>query len=246
MQLKEADLATVQTLLNNPNIDVNAQNKHGSTALHLIVQYKPIEHLENEFKYDDEEQEKITTALIQAGADLNIQGICGDTPLLVALDEQRPEIAQILIAAGANHNIQNDYGEVPLIRAIQRQYSNVVQALIKAGSKINTWDKYEETPRHHAAREDKIEIVLALITQGANINASTCTLRPSQFAQNPQTRQMLELSEINLQKTTENPSIEEEELNESFTKAGLKFTVPKDAYFKMLYHGAPIKLKNND
>jgi ankyrin repeat protein len=52
--------------------------------------------------------------MITAGADLNLHGDIGDTPLHYATRMQRETIVEMLLAAGARHDLKNDYDETPL------------------------------------------------------------------------------------------------------------------------------------
>ncbi|MCK9619035.1 MAG: ankyrin repeat domain-containing protein [Methylobacter sp.] len=52
--------------------------------------------------------------MIAAGADLNLYGDIGDTPLHYAVRMQREVVVEALLAAGAVPDLKNDYGDTPL------------------------------------------------------------------------------------------------------------------------------------
>lgn len=87
-------------LLVNAGLDVNAQDDHGNTALHLAVAFPATVHF-----------------LIEAGADINIANCLGQTPLLKALDLASLLVVDMLINAGADINHQDKYCRSPLMIA---------------------------------------------------------------------------------------------------------------------------------
>lgn len=120
----------------------------------------------------------LTRALIEAGADVNIQGAGIDPDLapmrmlfrfwtpedymakamkdiaergkdLAPLHTVRnPEVARILIEAGAQVNIQDAYGRTPLHHA---NTVDMVQVLIEAGADVNIVSSYGTSPLANAA-----------------------------------------------------------------------------------------------
>ena len=110
-------------------------------------------------------QESICRFLIERGADANVQGLDGETPLIVAIGFSE-EIALLLINNGAFVDRQNVRGTAPLIQAIVMGRLRVVKALIENGANVNV-TKLGETALRIASRERREEIVIFLITNGA-------------------------------------------------------------------------------
>ena len=87
--------------------DVNASDKHGSSALIWAVFRGQLE---------------ICKLLVAGGAHVNARDAAANTPLMWAAREGSLEICKLLIAHGANINAQDSYGGTPLILASQHSY----------------------------------------------------------------------------------------------------------------------------
>ena len=86
--VQRGDASTVQALLKK-NIDVNAPQADGATALHWAA-----------YRSDAES----TAALIRAGANINLTNNYGVTPLALAAQQGNPAVLDLLLKAGANPN----------------------------------------------------------------------------------------------------------------------------------------------
>ena len=84
-------------------------------------------------KYD------IASALIQYGADINIQAR-GNTALHHAVLSNHPSIVHLLINSGANLNIEDSSGFTAMQRAVQREYNDITLMLALAGAKTTCTD----------------------------------------------------------------------------------------------------------
>ena len=84
-----------------PLQDVNQKNCFGDTPLHMVVHWGEVENARR---------------LIVAGADLNVQGERGFTPLFYA---RTVEMARLLINSGANPRICGDEGKLAPDRYIR-------------------------------------------------------------------------------------------------------------------------------
>ena len=110
--------------------DVNAPNKFGNTPLQLaaIMDVNTVKTLINAEKVADgrvcettlywavrNNYEKAVSALLEAGADVNIKnGEEGNTVLHAAVQNGHVGIVEILIANGADVNAPNKFGNTPL------------------------------------------------------------------------------------------------------------------------------------
>lgn len=90
----------VATLLSK-EIDIDAQDKLGKSALHYAVQNYHIE---------------IVSLLLSKGAKVDISDIHGNTPLSDAVfnSEGRGEIIRLLLEYGADRNLKNKHGVSPV------------------------------------------------------------------------------------------------------------------------------------
>lgn len=110
------------------------------------------------------------TALIDAGADINITTERGATSLHIAAAQGHPNITSVLITAGVGINARDCYGETPLHWAARNCRSEVCAFLIARGADINAVNNYgrssfEVAPPHF--RETLLQI-------DAFINPSAC------------------------------------------------------------------------
>lgn len=118
---------------------------------------------------------QIARALIEAGADLNLEDGHGATALYDAAYHQYEELSLLLIESGADVNtktgiyIDGTYDNTPLHRASNQ--SSVLKALLKAGANVSAKNSAGETPLHWACSDGNLEAVQALVEAGADVNA---------------------------------------------------------------------------
>ena len=118
---------------------------------------------------------EIISALISAGADLNMTNFDNETPLHEAIEKKAGlNIISALISAGANVNAKNSAEETPLHIAVKKKSNKgTIQALIEAGADLNAKERYYgRTPLHYAAINELPKAGLQLlIDAGADVNA---------------------------------------------------------------------------
>jgi ankyrin repeat protein len=114
-------------------INVNDQDKGFAmrTALHAAV---------------EENNLKIVTILLNAGADVNLLDEDGNTPLMMLNDETNSEIIKLLVNHGTDPNIQNKDGKrSALLNAAMEDNFKAMRILIEAGAKVNLKDEDGDT-----------------------------------------------------------------------------------------------------
>lgn len=87
--VKNGELETVEEVLKQKNISVNAELQGGRNALHFAADYG---------------QTKVIESLLDAGADINMPDKHGITPLLAAIWENHTDAVKLLLTRGANKN----------------------------------------------------------------------------------------------------------------------------------------------
>ncbi len=159
---REAVLAAITS----PDIDVNAADPDGSTAL-LWATYN-VDHelvrallkagakanVANHFgasplgeaaKLGDVD---LTHALLNAGADLNSANQDNQTALMLAASVGAPRVAELLITRGANVNaVETFRGQTALMWAAAGNHPEVAEVLIAHGANVHVRAKYEDWPR---------------------------------------------------------------------------------------------------
>lgn len=93
-------LAMMQQLIDQKQVDINAKDATGRTALNLATFYNA--------------DPAVAKLLIDAGADVNEPDIFNETPLHNAISKQEMVVAAMLLKKGANKRFENDKNVTPL------------------------------------------------------------------------------------------------------------------------------------
>ncbi len=80
---------------------------------------------------------KMIQFLIAHGADVNLRGVTGTTPLYWAVLRDQKDDEKFLLDHGADPNLANAFGDTPLICAVQLGYLSLVQPLVEKGADVN-------------------------------------------------------------------------------------------------------------
>lgn len=110
-------------------------------------------------------------ALLEHGADVNVQDTEGSTALHWSVNGHATEIVRVLISHGANVNIQDQAGDTPLMLASGWGNTVLVRLLLAHGADASLMDKEGYTALSWAAGNAKTETVRALLEQRATGNA---------------------------------------------------------------------------
>jgi uncharacterized protein len=102
--------------------------------------------------------------LLNKGADPNLPGKGGDTPLIVAARVGMEQAVDWLIGLGAKVDAANRMGETPLIVAVQRHEIPIVRKLLQAGANPDRTDAAAGySARDYAMRDPRARDILKLI-----------------------------------------------------------------------------------
>lgn len=108
------------------------------------------------------------TALVNAGANVNLAAQQGETPIFVVSGRR---LVQALLEAGADVNVVSSTGRTPIhVAAIKNHVT--FDVLVEAGVDINAQDHDGRTALHCAALERNEHMIGPLLDAGANINAT--------------------------------------------------------------------------
>lgn len=173
------------------NLDLDAKNSTGYTALHKAVfsgRFDEVKLLiDKGARVDVQDKheltplfyavinndEKMIKFLVEIGnADVNLGKY--NNPLGMAISLGRMELAEYLIDKGADINRQDNIGRTFLHKAAENGNLAAVKFLVEKGARLDVLDKWNDTPLHVAANvkvnKGHIEVVDYLVKNGADIN----------------------------------------------------------------------------
>eukprot|EP00736_Rhodelphis_marinus_P004760 Rmarinus@m.25053 len=180
----------VQTALKcGQNLDINATDSHGFSALHFgaIKGSVPVVECLLEHRVDVngldsggktplhwaayKGNETIVDLLISHGAKLLVEDKNGCTPLVYACHERNEEAAlRLLQDAGIREHVGANK-RTPLHLACERGLGRVALALVEMGADLACRDDKERTPLHFAAEGGHGDVAMRMVELGANPGA---------------------------------------------------------------------------
>ena len=148
---------TVNTLLKNPNIEIDAVNDAGETPLYIAIK---------------ENNLYIAEILIKAGADVNRKTFSGENLIYIAARQRKYHLVDILVKNGVDVNVRNKNGETPLLCAIkstenQRPNVDMVRLLLEYKADVNCRDMWGKSALHYASNHNNSTIIELLLNAGA-------------------------------------------------------------------------------
>jgi ankyrin repeat protein len=154
-------------LLLDKDVDVNARDDQGNTALHYAAR-----------SFVGDWQQRIGGALLEKGAAVNAANHDGETPLILAATQYRAEAAELLLDNGADVNAKTKSGRTALMQAIDgpKDFDNtnhvvyspaIAKLLIARGADVNARDAEGNTPLTIATRRGYTDMQAALRKAGA-------------------------------------------------------------------------------
>jgi len=148
--------------LQRPNVDINARDRQGNTALHGAVLRG---------------SSAVVQRLLRGGASPQIPNVEGYSPLDVAILNGRTRIVTALLDAGASAKGSPGRGLSPLHLAAFSGNEKIVATLLARGAQINRRDegRVGHTPLHYASQEGNLSAVLTLLKGGADMDAKDST-----------------------------------------------------------------------
>lgn len=137
-----------QLLDSNPPGLVDARDGDGNTPLIITIA----------------RQDEWAAFLLSRGADPNLPGNGGDTPLIAAARVGYLDAINWLLTAGARVDAENRMGETPLIVAVQQRQALAVKRLLAAGANPDEADSAAGlSARDYAERDSRSRQILQLI-----------------------------------------------------------------------------------
>jgi ankyrin repeat protein len=160
MVVAEIGSADALKMLIDRNVDVNARNASGSTALMFSVT-----------------DAKKVRLLLDHGADVNVVARSGRTALIIAsFVNPSADVVRMLLARGANVAAMDQRKVTPMNAATFGNDTATIRLLLDASADINTADTFIGlTPLINASGNRNLEAVRLLLAKGANVNAISKT-----------------------------------------------------------------------
>ena len=138
----------MQLLRDNPPGLVDARDSDGNTPLIITLS----------------RQDDWAGFLISKGADPNLAGKGGETPLIAAARVGYLDAVNWLLTARAKPDTANRMGETPLIVAVQQRQVQIVKRLLEAGANPDRTDSAAGlSARDYAQRDSRSRQILQLI-----------------------------------------------------------------------------------
>ena len=155
--IQDRDRETVRALL-ALEVDVNAREGDGATALHWAVVRDDVE---------------VVEVLLRAGAEVDAANDYGVTPLSLACTNRNAKVVGKLLGAGANPDAATSMGETPLMTCARTGAAEALEALLDHGaSTVNAREKsHGQTAIMWAAAQENPEVVRVLLAHGADAGA---------------------------------------------------------------------------
>jgi ankyrin repeat protein len=148
---REAVLAAITS----PDLDVDAKEPDGSTAL-LWATYK-VDH-------------ELVRALLKAGAKANVTNNYGSSPLTEAVKLGDVDLVRILLEAGAHPDSPNQDNQTALMLASSIGSLEIAELLIARRANVNAVETFRgQTALMWAAGENHPDIVDLLLAKGADV-----------------------------------------------------------------------------
>lgn len=121
--------------------------------------------------------------IADAGANLNVRDVNGDTPLHLACQQGSVETAEHLCALGANVHLHDTSKATALFRACFSGNIRIVECLLAKGAKADERENYGRSVLHFSAYWGHIALVSLFIAKGIQVDCVDANnVRPLQLA----------------------------------------------------------------
>ncbi|MFD0769878.1 ankyrin repeat domain-containing protein [Bacillus sp. CGMCC 1.60114] len=101
--------------------------------------------------------------LIKSGANLNVRGTQGETPVMAATYYNHIDTVKALLTAGADVNIQDNYKDNPFLYAAAEGTLEILKLTIEAGADTKIINRFGGTALIPAAERGHVEVVKELL-----------------------------------------------------------------------------------
>ena len=150
--VRNNDVSAVKEII--ADIDVNAENEFGATALHLASQYG---------------YKQLVEILIAEGASVAQKNEKGYQPIDYAIAKGHHGVVEMLLISGASNRLDEYTQEPsPLISSVINKHHDILRTLLKYGFDENNVNKEGQTALLAAVSVGDVDSVRILLEHGAN------------------------------------------------------------------------------
>ncbi|CAJ0583600.1 unnamed protein product, partial [Mesorhabditis spiculigera] len=152
----------VTAVLNQPNCEIDRQDKQGQTALHLAGQRGHV---------------GLIDLLLRKGANQSLSDLEGNTALMMAIKNNHAACAQLFLERGIDVvHLQNIDGQSAIHVACASASRPIVESILDAGGKIEEKDAEGNHPIETAIKARNDGAIAALLRRGARLRSVTWTV----------------------------------------------------------------------
>ena len=124
----------------------------------------------------------IVKYLLDGGADIELKGGQGDTPLITAARCGDKKCCKLLLDRGANINARPATNTSPLIAASCHGHVDICRLLVERGADIDACVNDGTTSLHFAVWYDRYSIIMCLLSAGAQMTKDQEGVTPLEMA----------------------------------------------------------------
>ncbi|KZL87245.1 ankyrin repeat domain-containing protein 52 [Colletotrichum incanum] len=147
----------VRYLIHHCKQDPNEKAKSGRAALEIAC---------------EKGYQEIAQMLLGGGADIDVTGHRGRTPVYAASMNGHIDLVKLLLDKGADITVANEDGWTPLNSASDSGHLEVVKLLLDKGADITVANEDGWTPLNSASDSGHLEVVKLLLDKGADITVA--------------------------------------------------------------------------
>jgi ankyrin repeat protein len=148
--------------------DLSLQDQHGDTVFHKACRL---------VEYGRYHRRDIVEMLLEAGADVNVKNLNGQTPVAAAMEQNQPTIARLVIESGADVDWQDNRGQSLLMKTIEKHDHITSKMIIERSKDLDLQDEdgwtaldYAFEAGYHVYMSEGEAIVWLLLERGAKAN----------------------------------------------------------------------------
>ncbi|KAK2715890.1 hypothetical protein QYM36_010456 [Artemia franciscana] len=181
-QAVETECMEIVKVLLSYDADVNASDKYGQTALHLIAlqddgfsvvrKCMVCNPRGNEvLGRNSQVKEAIAKLLLNKGAGVDARTIKGETALHFAIQNENVKVVETILEYNANVNLGTKNGDMPLCLSSLTGNVEICTMLLNKGANVNVKKNGGISALHIAAQNHHGNIVKLLLNYGARVNS---------------------------------------------------------------------------